>query len=169
MSKLLKSYFRVLEKHPLITMSCTTGTLMATGDAISQLVVERTHKFDVVRNGRFLVFGVFIGGPMFRGWYYSIDKIFGKTKYAPMKMMIADQKYLSHCQVYIPVKRNQFVFTFQSKSKIQQCHPMKMWGFLSLLTFYHDLYTYQYFGSFCTCILAIFPFHHGSNETGPST
>lgn len=25
MSKLLKSYFRVLEKHPLITMSCTTG------------------------------------------------------------------------------------------------------------------------------------------------
>lgn len=34
---------------------------MATGDAISQLVVERTHKFDVVRNGRFLVFGVFIG------------------------------------------------------------------------------------------------------------
>lgn len=37
------------------------GTLMATGDAISQLVVERTHKFDVVRNGRFLVFGVFIG------------------------------------------------------------------------------------------------------------
>lgn len=25
MSKLLKSYFRVLDKHPLITMSCTTG------------------------------------------------------------------------------------------------------------------------------------------------
>ena len=34
---------------------------MATGDAISQLVVERTKKFDFVRNGRFLVFGVFIG------------------------------------------------------------------------------------------------------------
>lgn len=105
MSKLLKSYFRVLEKHPLITMSCTTGTLMATGDAISQLVVERTHKFDVVRNGRFLVFGVFIGGPMFRGWYYSIDKIFGKTKYAPMKMMIADQG--AFAPVFLPF----FLFT----------------------------------------------------------
>jgi hypothetical protein len=37
------------------------GSLMATGDAISQLVVERTEKFDVVRNGRFMIFGVFIG------------------------------------------------------------------------------------------------------------
>nr|XP_022289368.1 protein sym-1-like isoform X1 [Crassostrea virginica] len=105
MARLLQSYLRILEKHPLVTMSCTTGTLMATGDAISQLVVERTKKFDFVRNGRFLVFGVFIGGPMFRGWYFSIDKVFGKTKYAPMKMMIADQG------VFAPVFLPFFLFT----------------------------------------------------------
>lgn len=38
---------------------------------------------------KFVLF--YFQGLMFRGWYYFIDKIFGKIKYVLMKMMIVDQ------------------------------------------------------------------------------
>ncbi|CAC5359895.1 MPV17 [Mytilus coruscus] len=91
MAQLMKMYMRAVEKHPLRTSACTTGTLMATGDCICQLLIERTHNYDFHRTGRFLGFGLFIGGPIFRVWYKTIDKVFRGTKYAPVKMVIADQ------------------------------------------------------------------------------
>ncbi|KAK3087951.1 hypothetical protein FSP39_012712 [Pinctada imbricata] len=63
---------------------------MSLGDVISQLAIERKG-FDLKRNARFMAFGLFIGGPMFRVWYLKIDQIFGKTKYSNLKMVFADQ------------------------------------------------------------------------------
>ncbi|OWF49312.1 protein SYM1-like isoform X2 [Mizuhopecten yessoensis] len=88
----LRLYLRVLEKFPVATMSVTTGTLMAAGDSIAQIAVEKTQKpYDYGRTGRFLGFGLFIGGPMFRLWYLGLDKAFKGTRLGPLKMLACDQ------------------------------------------------------------------------------
>lgn len=91
MSKLLKRYLQALQTNPLRTSACTTGTLMATGDVICQVFIEKTKDYDFVRTGRFLGFGLFLGGPMFRVWYKTLDRVFKGQKYAPVKMVLADQ------------------------------------------------------------------------------
>ncbi|XP_071143876.1 mitochondrial inner membrane protein Mpv17-like isoform X1 [Mytilus edulis] len=91
MALALRIYSHAYFRHPMSTCAVSTGTLMATGDCICQLVIERTHNYDFRRTGRFLGFGLFIGGPIFRVWYKTIDKVFRGTKYAPVKMVIADQ------------------------------------------------------------------------------
>ncbi|ESO96612.1 hypothetical protein LOTGIDRAFT_143853 [Lottia gigantea] len=92
MAKLWRGYLRILEKYPTATMATTTGTLMATGDSISQLAIERKGRnYDVIRSGRFLVFGVFVFGPVIRGWYFILDKMYKGTKMAPLKMVVTDQ------------------------------------------------------------------------------
>ena len=34
---------------------------------------------------------LYFQGPMFRVWYKTIDKVFKNQKYAPVKMLLADQ------------------------------------------------------------------------------
>ncbi|XP_069106456.1 uncharacterized protein [Argopecten irradians] len=88
----LRFYLRVLEKFPMATMSVTTGTLMAAGDGVAQLAVEKKQEpYDFKRTGRFLGFGLFIGGPMFRLWYLGLDKAFKGTTLGPLKMLACDQ------------------------------------------------------------------------------
>ncbi len=41
---LFRWYGKALERRPLITKICTSGTLMATGDALAQLELEDPFK-----------------------------------------------------------------------------------------------------------------------------
>lgn len=93
MAAVWRSYLRVLQKYPLPTMCSTTGTLMATGDALSQLVFEKVpvKQYDVVRSSRFFVLGFCAMGPMLRYWYLTLEKLYAGTRFAPMKMVLTDQ------------------------------------------------------------------------------
>ncbi|KAK7091279.1 mitochondrial inner membrane protein Mpv17-like [Littorina saxatilis] len=93
MAGLWRSYLRVLDKYPISTMCSTTGTLMAAGDAISQLAIEGNtiKKYDTVRSGRFFVLGFCVMGPMLRFWYLALHKMYHGTRYASLKMLVTDQ------------------------------------------------------------------------------
>lgn len=92
MAALLRIYMRALDKHPLKTLSTATGVLMYTGDAISQLAIEKKGKnYEVIRGLRFLGFGLFLGGPILRGWLLTLDRTFKGTKMAAFKMVACDQ------------------------------------------------------------------------------
>ncbi|BFZ11137.1 hypothetical protein BsWGS_14176 [Bradybaena similaris] len=92
-SVLWRRYQHYLQKYPLGTMASTTGSLMAAGDCISQLVIERKPlaSYDGIRTGRFFVMGFCIFGPMLRGWYLTLDRLYSGKKYAALKMMVTDQ------------------------------------------------------------------------------
>lgn len=91
----MNAAFRVhsvlMKKHPWKTVAFSTGFVMSTGDAISQKFVERKEKFDTKRYFRYWAFGVIIAGPLFHGWYLRLQKIFVKSKFAPLKMVAVDQ------------------------------------------------------------------------------
>ncbi|XP_076456859.1 mitochondrial inner membrane protein Mpv17-like [Babylonia areolata] len=93
MATLWRGYLRLLAKYPLATMCSTTGTLMAAGDGISQLCIERcpVKNYDIPRSGRFFVLGFFALGPMLRFWYLALDKMYSGTKMAALKMVVTDQ------------------------------------------------------------------------------
>ncbi|CAL1532222.1 unnamed protein product [Lymnaea stagnalis] len=95
-----KGYVRLLEKFPLRTMSVTTDLnfhyqvlLMATGDCISQTVIERKSlkEYEGIRIGRFCVFGFCVFGPAMRGLYLVLDRLYAGKKLAALKMMAVDQ------------------------------------------------------------------------------
>ncbi|CAL1532220.1 unnamed protein product [Lymnaea stagnalis] len=92
-----KGYARLLEKFPLRTMCFTTGTLMATGDCISQTVIERKSlkEYEGIRTGRFFVFGFCVFGPAMRGWYLTLDRLYAGKNLAALKMMATDQIIMS--------------------------------------------------------------------------
>ncbi|KAK2169247.1 hypothetical protein NP493_1199g02002 [Ridgeia piscesae] len=77
MAAALRWYLRVLAKHPYKTQSSTTGGLMAVGDVVAQFVVEKksVDEYSGKRTGRFLVFGMFVLGPLLRTWYLVLDRI----------------------------------------------------------------------------------------------
>uniref|UniRef100_A0A0B7BLR0 Mitochondrial inner membrane protein Mpv17 n=1 Tax=Arion vulgaris TaxID=1028688 RepID=A0A0B7BLR0_9EUPU len=95
--RIWKIYQHALEKFPLPTMSCTTGILMATGDCVSQLVIERKQlvEYSGVRTGRFFVIGFCVFGPVLRGWYLTLDKLYTGKKFSALKMMATDQLCMS--------------------------------------------------------------------------
>ncbi|XP_059150035.1 protein Mpv17-like isoform X2 [Physella acuta] len=70
---------------------------MATGDCISQTVIERKtwKQYDGIRTGRFLVFGFFVFGPAMRFWYLTLDKLYAGKKLAALKMTATDQIVMS--------------------------------------------------------------------------
>ncbi|KAK3799965.1 hypothetical protein RRG08_002379 [Elysia crispata] len=86
-------YLSLLQKFPLATMSGTTSIIMSTGDCVSQLAIEKKslHEFDFVRTGRFAAAGLCVFGPIMRGWYLTLDKLYTGTKWAAIKMMATDQ------------------------------------------------------------------------------
>ena len=71
---------------------CTLGVLVATGDVVTQQLVE--HKgtdHDFVRTVRMGVVGLIIA-PVLRTWYLSLDRIVpGAAKTAGFKKMLLDQ------------------------------------------------------------------------------
>lgn len=98
MASVWKLYVKVLERHPWKTQAATTGVLFCAGDAIAQLAIEqkRLRQFDVVRNGRFTFFGLFIAGPSLRTWYLCLEKIFGASgRVTVLKKVFCDQVFFA--------------------------------------------------------------------------
>lgn len=91
MNAVIRMHSALMQKYPWKTVAFSTGFVMSTGDAISQKFVERNEKFDCKRYVRYWAFGVIIAGPLFHGWYIRLQKIFGKSKLAPFKMVAVDQ------------------------------------------------------------------------------
>lgn len=98
MARLLKSYLRVLDRHPLVTQALTTGVLMSAGDVISQVVVEKKTftEYGIKRTARFFIFGTFFLGPALRKWYGFLDATIKKPAFGGVLAKIAlDQLFFA--------------------------------------------------------------------------
>ncbi|XP_064596870.1 protein Mpv17-like isoform X2 [Liolophura sinensis] len=94
MARLWRSYLGVLEHYPWTTQSTTTGVLMGAGDVIAQIAVEKkdSSNYDYKRSIRFFLFGQIIAGPLLRGWYLTLDKLYkGNSKRATLLKVLTDQ------------------------------------------------------------------------------
>ncbi|XP_048730638.1 protein Mpv17-like [Ostrea edulis] len=91
MSSIIRVHLVLMKRHPWKTVALSTGFVMSSGDAISQKFVERKDKLDYKRYLRYWAFGFAIAGPLFHGWYLRLQTIFGKSRFAPFKMVITDQ------------------------------------------------------------------------------
>ncbi|CRK92502.1 CLUMA_CG006041, isoform A [Clunio marinus] len=75
MSFLLRSYKKGVSRFPYIAQGVQASILMATGDAIAQIGVEKKTKFDFQRSSHFLLIG-FFGGLGLRKWYGVLQSRF---------------------------------------------------------------------------------------------
>lgn len=147
MAALWGRYLHMLKKYPLATMSGTTCVIMSAGDCVSQLAVERRPlpKYDFKRTGRFAVVGLFVFGPVMRGWYWTLDKVYSGTKLAALKMTATDQALMAPTFVglFISIMGALRGETFDSiKGKLQRDYTIvlvnnyKIWPLAQLINFY---------------------------------
>ncbi|XP_050406364.1 protein Mpv17 [Patella vulgata] len=90
MTTVWRWYLRSLQKYPTRTMATTTGTIMTSGDLLSQLVIEK-KQYEPVRSLRYLGFGLIFLGPLMRGWYLLLERLYAGTRLASLKMVVTDQ------------------------------------------------------------------------------
>ncbi|KAH9488967.1 Protein Mpv17 [Bulinus truncatus] len=144
---LWQRYSLLLKNYPLRTMAFTTGTLMASGDCISQLAIEKKKlkQYDVKRTGRFLVLGFFVFGPIMRGWYLVLDRMYSGKKLAAVKMMATDQLcmspfFLSTFLTVMGVLKGETIEDIKNKFKKDFCpillNNYKVWPLAQLINFY---------------------------------
>ena len=72
-SFLVKSYLRLLERHPTKTMCLTTAVLHAGGDVIAQKIIEKKEHLELMRTGRFFLIGLAWDGPLLSWWYRLVS------------------------------------------------------------------------------------------------
>jgi len=77
MAGLWRQYARLVEKYPWGSQILQTGVLCATGDVLSQVLVERKSmkEFDLSRVGKFFVLGTCLVAPCLRTWYLTMERI----------------------------------------------------------------------------------------------
>jgi len=77
MAGLWRQYARLVEKYPWGSQILQTGVLCATGDVLSQVLVERKSmkEFDLSRVGKFFVLGTCLVAPCLRTWYITMERI----------------------------------------------------------------------------------------------
>lgn len=92
------AYRTLLERRPLATKALTAGAIMGLGDAMQQLVIERTHtpaggvwRYDALRTARQGAFGVFFIGPVMHKWFAILDKVVPASKVGPLVKVGLDQ------------------------------------------------------------------------------
>ncbi|XP_030751107.1 protein Mpv17-like [Sitophilus oryzae] len=92
---LLRIYQKWLNKHFLVVQSVQTGALMAAGDAIAQLAIEKKKlpEFDLSRTAKFGFLGTCFVGPTLTVWYRLLAKQFGTSSSTStaLKKMACDQ------------------------------------------------------------------------------
>ena len=71
MASLWAKYLKALDTNPITTKSLTAGVLLAGGDGIAQLFIEKRKNYDFMRTARFATFGTFALGPMMHYWFAS--------------------------------------------------------------------------------------------------
>ncbi|CAJ0577635.1 unnamed protein product, partial [Mesorhabditis spiculigera] len=81
-------------RRPLIFQSIVSGCIAASGDAMSQLVIEGTtlDRYDVVRTSRFAFLGTFLVAPVLFHWFRTLDRLrFGPPVLHPVQRVLVDQ------------------------------------------------------------------------------
>ncbi|KAF2858733.1 hypothetical protein K470DRAFT_283091 [Piedraia hortae CBS 480.64] len=71
---MLRWYRTALTTHPLLTQSLTTSLLFATGDTLSQHLVERRETHFYPRTLRMAAYGGFIFGPAATKWFGFLQR-----------------------------------------------------------------------------------------------
>nr|XP_004928522.1 protein Mpv17 [Bombyx mori] len=92
--RFFKYYQEFLRRRPYLVQAIQTGGLMATGDVISQVIIEKTYwrDTDIQRTLKFGSIGFFIGGPALRTWYGVLNKYVGSQgKIVTIKKVFLDQ------------------------------------------------------------------------------
>ncbi|XP_060068596.1 peroxisomal membrane protein 2-like [Ylistrum balloti] len=85
--RMMGAYLKSLQERPVITKACTSGTITALGNFLSQLIVpNQGNGGKVVWRSVFAygAFGFFISGPLIHKFYEMLDKIMPKKKDAAM-------------------------------------------------------------------------------------
>lgn len=104
MAAIWRTYSRFVDKFPWGSNILQTGVLCATGDVISQLVVERKplSEFEWARVGKFFLIGSCVVAPCVRTWYLTLEKIvkFPGPKGAFSKMCL-DQSLFAPCFIVV--------------------------------------------------------------------
>ncbi|GFR81184.1 protein Mpv17 [Elysia marginata] len=147
MAALWGRYQLLLKTFPLATMSGTTCIIMSAGDCVSQLAIERKtrRQYDFVRTGRFAVAGLFVFGPVMRGWYLTLDKLYNGTRLAAIKMMATDQLIMAPTFVglfisLMAVMRQESLDSIKGKLKrdysVVLLNNYKIWPMAQLINFY---------------------------------
>ncbi|KAL0895774.1 hypothetical protein ABMA27_011825 [Loxostege sticticalis] len=91
---IFKLYQQALARRPYLVQAIQTGTLMATGDIISQTFIERKSfkDVDLKRTVGFSSIGFFVGGPALRVWYGLLNNHIGSDgKAVALKKVFVDQ------------------------------------------------------------------------------
>ena len=95
--RLLEIYSQQAKIRPLITMSLSTGTSMALGSWMCQIIKHKVTKsndpIDFRQIFDYSCFGLMVTGPILRYWWPVLDLKIFKNKSAflrPVKMMIVD-------------------------------------------------------------------------------
>ncbi|MCL4124989.1 UNVERIFIED_CONTAM: hypothetical protein GTU68_005128 [Idotea baltica] len=94
------SILRAIQRYPILIQSFQAGTLMGSGDVISQIFIERkqVQNFDWIRPIRFFGIGFVVVAPTLRVWYSFLDKKFGsKSKLGVLKKVAVDQLVFAPC------------------------------------------------------------------------
>lgn len=91
-SFLVKSYLRLLERHPTKTMCLTTAVLHAGGDVIAQKIIEKKEHLELMRTGRFFLIGLAWDGPLLSWWYRVLSRALpGASKSTTILKVALDQ------------------------------------------------------------------------------
>jgi len=138
----------MLNRHPWKTQMIQTGALMAAGDVIAELAIERKsiEELELLRVGRFACIGTFIMGPALRTWFTFLDKLVGNKGWsAPLKKVALDQG------LYAPFIIGVFMLSngaLQGMSRVEiEAHfalkyldclrtGYKLWPFVQIVNFY---------------------------------
>ena len=96
-TRIWKSYLRILDHFPLRTQIVQTGIIMGAGDALSQIAIEKQQKFEIDRTLRFAAIGSFFVAPTIRLWYVKLEKWFGSgvTISTTLKKVGTDQLFFA--------------------------------------------------------------------------
>ncbi|KAL7411159.1 hypothetical protein BDY24DRAFT_396809 [Mrakia frigida] len=85
-------YNRILSRHPYLTRSVVAAGMMASGDILSQRLIERNEKHDVERSARFFAYGFFVQAPVLAQWFKLVDRIqFKSSAWAVGTKVVLDQ------------------------------------------------------------------------------
>ena len=100
-----RRYSHLMDTHGWRAQAVNTGVLMATGDVLAQLLIERRRlgkDYDPLRTLRFGAGGLFVFGPTMHVWYSALDRFVVRAK-TPLRLavykMLCDQ--LGFLPVYL--------------------------------------------------------------------
>uniref|UniRef100_A0A914VSQ4 Mitochondrial inner membrane protein Mpv17 n=1 Tax=Plectus sambesii TaxID=2011161 RepID=A0A914VSQ4_9BILA len=106
LSRAWNGYLRMSSQHPWKTTIVGTGLLMATGDLISQKVVEKKPSIELSRTMRFAALGVFYVAPVSRAWFVFLQRnVNGSTPLIAVLKRVACDQFL-----FAPLSLTTFLF-----------------------------------------------------------